>query len=68
MNASDNLSDRERKFAPLDFKSITREGFFEGYASLFGQKDMGGDIVMPGAFAASLEKRGTRRYPYVIPA
>ncbi len=58
MNASDKLSACERKFAPLDFKGISREGSFEGYASLFGQKDMGGDIVERGAFAASLEKRG----------
>ena len=48
----------ERKFAPLDFKRIDNDGSFEGYASLFGQKDMGGDIVMRGAFAKSLAKRG----------
>ncbi len=58
MNATDQWSVCERKFAPLDFKSINQDGSFEGYASLFGQKDMGGDIVAKGAFAASLEKRG----------
>jgi len=31
---------------------------FEGYASLFGVPDGAGDIVAPGAFAASLRKRG----------
>ena len=58
MNASDRLSDCERKFAPLDFKSISESGSFEGYASLFGKKDMGGDIVVKGAFETSLKKRG----------
>ncbi|MEJ2118836.1 MAG: HK97 family phage prohead protease [Alphaproteobacteria bacterium] len=31
----------------------------EGYASLFGVEDQGRDIVMPGAFRASLAERGT---------
>jgi len=31
--------------------------YFEGYASTFGNKDLGDDIVMPGAFSKSLEKR-----------
>ena len=33
-------------------------GVFSGYASLFGARDQSGDVVMPGAFAASLRKRG----------
>ena len=31
---------------------------FTGYASLFNKRDGAGDIVMPGAFAESLKKRG----------
>lgn len=31
---------------------------FEGYASLFGVADGGGDTVAPGAFAQSLRRRG----------
>ena len=31
---------------------------FEGYASLFGVRDGAGDTVAPGAFAASLRRRG----------
>ncbi|HHX89496.1 MAG TPA: HK97 family phage prohead protease, partial [Paracoccus sp.] len=27
-----------------------------GYASVFGLRDQGGDIVMPGAYAAALER------------
>lgn len=34
-------------------------GLFTGYASLFGKRDGTGDMVMPGAFAASLKKRGS---------
>ena len=32
-------------------------GRFEGYASIFGNKDLGNDIVMEGAFRKSLMKR-----------
>jgi HK97 family phage prohead protease len=37
---------------------IDANGRFAGYASVFGALDDGGDIVMPGAFAKSLRKRG----------
>ncbi len=33
-------------------------GIFEGYASLFNMRDLGNDVVMPGAFATSLRERG----------
>lgn len=33
------------------------DGRFEGYASLFGVRDAGGDMVMRGAFAKSLRAR-----------
>ncbi|TRW96865.1 HK97 family phage prohead protease [Paracoccus sp. M683] len=35
---------------------LTEGSVIEGYASLFGLTDQGGDAVMPGAFAASLKK------------
>lgn len=34
------------------------DGHFTGYASLFGVPDLGRDVVAPGAFAASLARRG----------
>jgi HK97 family phage prohead protease len=34
-------------------------GEFEGYASLFGQMDLGRDVVLPGAFRDSLTTRGS---------
>src|SRR5690348_9060934 len=42
-----------RPLAVLDAK-----GVFVGYASLFNRRDGAGDIVMPGAFRASLMRRG----------
>ena len=35
---------------------LTEGSVIEGYASLFGLADQGGDAVMPGAFAASLKR------------
>ena len=40
---------------------IDAEGRFAGYASVFGEVDDGGDIVMPGAFRKSLSLRGKHR-------
>ena len=37
-----------------------------GYASLFGQADMSGDIVMRGAFAASLLARTSDTLPLLF--
>lgn len=39
------------------------EGEFEGYCSVFGNKDSYGDIVQPGAFAKSLEEWDTKGDP-----
>lgn len=33
-------------------------GIFSGYATIFGRADLGGDLIEPGAFAASLRRRG----------
>jgi len=40
---------------------IDQEGRFAGHASIFGIADQGGDIVMPGAFARSLQEKGRDR-------
>lgn len=34
------------------------DGTVTGYASVFGVPDLGRDIVLPGAFAQSLARRG----------
>jgi HK97 family phage prohead protease len=51
-------SDREVKYARADLTQVHADGTFSGYASLFGRADLGRDMVMPGAFRASLAKRG----------
>lgn len=48
----------EAAFTALDLKSITDDGVFEGYASLFDTEDLGRDSLRPGAFADSLAKKG----------
>ena len=48
----------ETKRAALDIGKVDAEGVFEGYASLFGVLDLGGDMVMPGAFGDGLRILG----------
>ena len=48
----------ETKLARARLSSVEADGTFAGYASLFGKADLGRDMVMPGAFAASLARRG----------
>lgn len=36
--------------ARLEFKASGKKGGFEGYAAVFGNKDLGDDIILPGAF------------------
>jgi HK97 family phage prohead protease len=56
--------------APTEFTrplaSIDSDGTVEGYASLFGEVDQARDMVMPGAFADSLRRRGIRRVPMLF--
>jgi HK97 family phage prohead protease len=46
--------------------AISPDGTVEGYASLFGEIDQARDMVMPGAFDASLRRRGVRRVPMLF--
>jgi hypothetical protein len=39
----ENLPAREVKFAPCDLKRVEADGTFAGYASLFGEVDLGQD-------------------------
>ena len=47
----------EVKFRALDLKQATLDGEFEGYASLFDREDLSRDVIMPGAFRATLNQR-----------
>jgi HK97 family phage prohead protease len=46
--------------------AVAPDGSVEGYASLFGEIDQARDMVMPGAFTASLARRGVRRVPMLF--
>lgn len=49
------MQELERKFhRPEAGLVMAGDNRIEGYASVFGQRDRGGDVVMPGAYAASL--------------
>lgn len=47
----------ERKRLPLEVKADPDTGIVEGYGSIFGNVDLGGDVVAKGAFAESLRTR-----------
>lgn len=49
----------ETKFRRFDGELALKDGAaIEGYASLFGAPDQGGDVVQPGAYGASLAALG----------
>jgi hypothetical protein len=51
----------ERKFHRAETGLVVTEGHVvEGYASLFGKTDQGGDVVRKGAYAASLKRLAAR--------
>lgn len=47
-----------RLYVPLSMKSLGGDGRFSGYASVFGEVDLGKDVIEHGAFARSLAKKG----------
>ena len=58
MTADALIARRERKFARMEIKMLNEAGSFSGYASLFGEVDLGKDRVERGAFLRSLARRG----------
>jgi HK97 family phage prohead protease len=44
-----------------DDEDDENKGMFEGYASVFGNKDLGNDVVVNGAFRKSLRAKGARK-------
>ncbi|TNB47030.1 HK97 family phage prohead protease [Martelella lutilitoris] len=48
----------ELKYADLSLTDLAGDGSFSGYASLFGEVDLGKDMIERGAFSRSLQKRG----------
>ncbi|MGC9370611.1 MAG: HK97 family phage prohead protease [Paracoccaceae bacterium] len=61
MDETDLAAGLERKFCPAGAGlSVTDGTVVEGYASLFGKPDQGGDVVQKGAYAASLKALGAQ--------
>ena len=58
MKADWSASGRQHKRVDLALEDVSGDGSFSGYASLFGTVDLGRDVIEPGAFAASLKRRG----------
>jgi len=58
MTADWSTSGRQHKRVDLALEDVSGDGSFSGYASLFGAVDLGRDVIEPGAFAASLKRRG----------
>ncbi|MFT0137288.1 HK97 family phage prohead protease [Alloalcanivorax xenomutans] len=48
------MNTKQRLDAPLQIKSVSEAGEFEGYGSIFGNVDSYGDVVVKGAFKESL--------------
>lgn len=44
---------------PFEIKEVNDEGEFEGFASVYGNADLGGDIVEKGAFTRTIKARPT---------
>lgn len=51
-----------KKFSRLEGEAVAEDGTISGYASRFGIKDMGGDIVVAGAYAKSLVERTPKMF------
>jgi HK97 family phage prohead protease len=64
MLAPSSESNTASVFAPR--ATIDADGTVEGYASLFGELDQARDMMMRGAFAATLSVRGIRRVPMLF--
>jgi hypothetical protein len=45
---------------PFEFKALGDSGSFEGYASIFGNVDLGGDVIERGAFKEIIKGRDGR--------
>lgn len=58
MNAGVESPLETKLLAPQSVVTVLDGGVIEGYASIYGRTDQGGDSVAQGAFKASLARRG----------
>lgn len=70
-DAAENLPDIEDEFLEDESKTLDvgfdikadegeGEGMFSGYGSIFGNKDLGNDVIQAGAFSKSIARKGAR--------
>lgn len=52
------MSRQERRAVPFETKSLDAAGTFHGLASVYGNEDLHGDVVTPGAFTKTISERG----------
>jgi HK97 family phage prohead protease len=57
------MSELRRLSAGCEWKSTGDSGELEGYVSVFGNVDQGGDVVLPGAFKKTLDGWSRARQP-----
>lgn len=56
-----------RKSFNLEIKAVLEDGFFSGYGAVFGNIDWYNDVILPGAFTASIAKwRAKNKMPPVL--
>jgi len=55
----------EKLFKCFELKqsSLAQDGTFEGMAAVYGNRDLGGDVIEPGAFDKTLKDRGEKKIP-----
>jgi HK97 family phage prohead protease len=47
----------DRIVAPIEIKTAEKDGSFTGYAAVFGNVDLGDDVIQPGAFKSAKTTR-----------
>lgn len=52
---------------PFEIKAVSDDGLFSGYGAVFGNVDLGGDVIHAGAFAGTIaEWIGRKRMPPIL--
>ena len=55
-----NQRETKRLYLPFDMKAINEDGHFEGLNSVYGNIDVGNDVVEPGAFTKTIQENGSK--------
>jgi HK97 family phage prohead protease len=60
--------ERKQLVAPVEWKAASDPGMLQGHVSVFGNVDLGGDVVMKGAFKKTLADwaQSNRRIPLLV--